>query len=153
MVLISIFFFCWSCFLNLACFAVSFLVQSPEQAVGADPPSFAVLGAVREAEHAAEVEADQGVTAYQSALTTTVEASRKAATKVQTNRGGRINDDEARPEEETTKNERDLGNTTASTSERRRDPMDLIVINGKRCVNEVGHLSLRAGVDREVEVH
>ena len=129
-------------------------MQSPEQAVGADPPSIAVLGAVREPEHAAEVEAeaDQEVTAYQSALTTSVEASRKAATKAQTNRGGRINDDEARPEEETTRNECDLGNTTASTSERRRDLMDLIVINGKRCANEVGHLFLRAGVDREVGV-
>lgn len=30
--------------------------------------------------------------------------------------------------------------------------MDL-VITGKRCANEVGHLFLRAGVDREVEVH
>ena len=140
-------------FRHLACFAVSFSVQSPGQAVAADPPSIADLGAVREVEHAAEVEADQEVTVYQSAPTTSVKASRKAATKARTNRGGRINDDGARPEEETTKNERDLGNTTASTSERRRDPMDLIVINGKRCANEVGHLFLRAGVGREVEVH
>ena len=140
--------FCWSCFLNLVCFAVCFSVQSPGQAVGADPRSIAVLGAVRAAEHAAEVEADQEVTAYQLALTTSVEASRKAATKAQTNRGGRINDGEARPEKETTKNERNLGDTTGSTSERN----DLIVINGKRCANEVGHLFLRAGVDREVEV-
>ena len=120
------------------------------QAVGADPPLIADLGAVRAAEHTAEVEAeaDQEVTAYQSALRKSVEASRKVATKAQTNRGGKINDGEARPEEETTKNERNLGDTTASTSERR----DLIVTNGKRCVNEVGHLFLRAGVDREVEV-
>lgn len=126
-------------------------VQSPEQAVGADPQSIAVLGAVQKAEHAAEVEADQEVTAYQSALTTSVEVNQKAATKAGRSIGGKINDDEARPEEETRKNERNLGNTTASTSERRRDPMDLIVTNGKRC--EVGHLFLRAGVDREVEVH
>lgn len=134
-------------FLNLACFAVSFSVQSPEQAVGVDPPSTAVLGAVRKAEHAVEVEADQEVTAYQSAPTTSVEANRKVATKAERSRGGETNDDEARPEEETRKNERDLGNTTASTSERRLDPMDL------KCTIEVDHLFLRAGVDREVEVH
>jgi len=139
-------------FFNLACFAVSFSVLFPEQAGAADPLSIVVLGAVREAAHAAEVEADQKVTAYRLALTTLVEANRKAATKVQTNRRGSINDDGARPEEETTKNERDLGNTTATTSERRRDPMDLIDINEKRRANEVGHLSLKAAVDRVVEV-
>lgn len=139
-------------FFNLVCFAVSFSVLFPEQAGAADPLSIVVLGAVREAAHAAEVEADQKVTAYRLALTTLVEANRKAATKVQTNRRGSINDDGARPEEETTKNERDLGNTTATTSERRRDPMDLIDINEKRRANEVGPLSLRAAVDRVVEV-
>lgn len=127
-------------------------VRSLEQAVAADPPSIAALGAVREARHAAEVEADQGVTAYQSVPTILAEASRKAAMKAQTNGKGGVNDDGARSEEERTKNERDLGNTTATTSERRRDLTDLIVINETRRANEVGLLILRAKVDHEVEV-
>ena len=142
----------YNCFRNLACVALSFSVQSPEQVVAADLPSIVILGAVREAERAAEVEADQKVSAYQLALTTSVEASRKAATKARTKNGGKVNDDGARPEEETRKNERHLGNTTATTSERRGDLMELIVISGKRRANEVGHPILRAGVDREVEV-
>lgn len=135
------------CFINIS-------VQSREQAVAADPPSIAALGAVREAPHVAEVEADQGVTAgaYQSVLTILAEAKQKAATKAQTNEKGRVNDDGARSEEETTKNERDLGNTTATTSERKRDPTDLTVINEKRRAIEVDRLILRAEVDREVEV-
>lgn len=135
------------CFINIS-------VQSREQAVAADPPSIAALGAVREALYVAEVEADQGVTAgaYQSVLTILAEAKQKAATKAQTNEKGRVNDDGARSEEETTKNERDLGNTTATTSERKRDPTDLTVINEKRRAIEVDRLILRAEVDREVEV-
>ena len=133
-------------------------VQSLEQAVVADLPSLAALGAVRQVRHAVEVEAkaeaeaDPEVTAYQSARTMSAGARRKAATKAQTNGKAGVNDDGARPEEGTTINENDLGNTTATTSERRQDLTGIIVISEKRYANEVDLLILKAEVDREVGV-
>lgn len=128
------------------------LAQAPEEAVAADRQSIAVLGVVREAEHAAEVGADQEATAYRLALTISAEASLTVAMKARRNRRGltRVNDDEARAEEGTKKDERVLGNMTASTFGRSRELMlVLIVISGKRRGNEVGRRCHGAEVDHE----
>lgn len=79
-------------------------------------------------------------------------ARRKAATKAQINEEAGVNDDGARPEEGTTINENGPGNTTATTSERRRDLTGITVINEKRHANEVDLHILKAEVDREVGV-
>ena len=105
-------------------FYVVIPAQSPEEAAAADRQSIAALGAVLEAERAAEVAAHQEVTAFQSVRTILAEASRTAATKAPTSkrRLERVNDDGALPEEGTRKNDRVLGSTTAITFGRRREP-------------------------------
>ena len=121
-------------------------VQFPGEIAEADLPYITALGAGQEVRRQAEVEADQEVTACRSAPTTLAEVTQRAATKVRKKRKRRINEEGARPEEETMKNDHDLGNTTVTTCERKRELTELIVTNGRRrevgrriLVVEVGH--------------
>ena len=121
-------------------------VQFPGEIAEADLPYITDLGAGQEVRRQAEVEADQEVTACRSAPTTLAEVTQRAATKVRKKRKRRINEEGARPEEETMKNDHDLGNTTVTTCERKRELTELIVTNGRRrevgrriLVVEVGH--------------
>lgn len=135
-------------FFFLFCFVFFFLtaVQFPGEIAEADLPYITALGAGQEVRRQAEVEADQEVTACRSAPTTLAEVTQRAATKVRKKRKRRINEEGARPEEETMKNDHDLGNTTVTTCERKRELTELIVTNGRRrevgrriLVVEVGH--------------
>ena len=121
-------------------------VQFPGEIAEADLPYITALGAGQEVQRQAEVEADQEVTVCRSAPTTLAEVTQRAATKVRKKRKRRINEEGARPEEETMKNDHDLGNTTVTTCERKRELTELIVTNGRRrevgrriLVVEVGH--------------
>lgn len=135
-----VFFFCFVSFFFLTA------VQFPGEIAEADLPYITDLGAGQEVRRQAEVEADQEVTACRSAPTTLAEVTQRAATKVRKKRKRRINEEGARPEEETMKNDHDLGNTTVTTCERKRELTELIVTNGRRrevgrriLVVEVGH--------------
>ena len=137
--LVFLFLFCFVCFFLTA-------VQFPGEIAEADLPYITALGAGQEVRRQAEVEADQEVTACRSAPTTLAEVTQRAATKVRKKRKRRINEEGARPEEETMKNDHDLGNTTVTTCERKRELTELIVTNGRRrevgrriLVVEVGH--------------
>lgn len=136
-----VFFFCFVSF-----FFFLTAVQFPGEIAEADLPYITALGAGQEVRRQAEVEADQEVTACRSAPTTLAEVTQRAATKVRKKRKRRINEEGARPEEETMKNDHDLGNTTVTTCERKRELTELIVTNGRRrevgrriLVVEVGH--------------
>lgn len=131
------------------------LAQSPEVAAEADHQPIAVLGAVREAEHVAEVAADREVTAYQSVPTISAEVTLTAAMKVRRNKRGlaRVNDEEARSEEETNKHGRVLGSTTANTFVKSRELIVAsIFLNEKKRGNVVGRRCLAVEVDHEAGV-
>ena len=140
-----VFFFCFVSFFFSFFFFLT-AVQFPGEIAEADLPYITALGAGQEVRRQAEVEADQEVTACRSAPTTLAEVTQRAATKVRKKRKRRINEEGARPEEETMKNDHDLGNTTVTTCERKRELTELIVTNGRRrevgrriLVVEVGH--------------
>lgn len=123
-------------------------VQSLEEIAEVDLPSITALGAGREVQLPAEVEVDQEVTACRSAPTTSAEVTPKAATKARKNRKRRVNDEGARPEEGTMKNDHDLGNTTVTTCKRKGELTELLVTNGRR--REVDRRILVVEVDHGV---